>query len=76
MTIAVEFNLTSLADRIKNAKTVNELNLLLQEGEGYGYASDKTKRKWIKLHLARTTELLGETKTESRSKTKKGRKRE
>ncbi len=53
MTTAIEFKPVSLLDRIKKAKTIDELHLLLLEGQEYEYASDKTRKRWDKAYEAR-----------------------
>lgn len=41
----VEFNPVSMLDRIKNAKSSDELRSLAIEGNGYAYATEKTRRR-------------------------------
>ncbi len=78
MTTAIEFKPVSLMDRIKKAKTIDELHLLMFEGQAYEYASDKTRKRWDKTYEARRLQILkaGEEKLKDASKTqKKGKKR-
>lgn len=78
MTTAIEFKPVSLLDRIKKAKTIDELTLLITEGESYEYAHCKTRAKWDKAYEARRLQILkeGEEKFEKMSKTpKKGSKK-
>jgi len=78
MTTAIEFKPVSLLDRIKKAETIDELHLLLLEGETYEYAHCKTRAKWDKAYEARRRQILkeGEEKLKKAGTTqKKGKKR-
>jgi hypothetical protein len=55
----------SLSDHIKQAADMDELLALSIKGDGYKYASDKTRRRWEKQIEARRKELT----------TKKGKKK-
>ncbi len=57
VTETVEFNQVSLLERIKNAESNKELLMLINEGNGYKFASDKTKRRWMKATARRTLDL-------------------
>ncbi len=68
MTLGVDFKPVSLLDRIKQAGSNEELQDLLQEGDGYEYASQKTRSRWEKAVVARKRALV-EPKTKSKEKT-------
>lgn len=57
MSAEIRFNRVSLLDRIKAAMSDDELLLLEEEGDGYGYASLNTQAKWKKAIPARRAEL-------------------
>lgn len=65
----VEFNQVSLLERIKNAESNEELLKLIDEGNEYKFASDKTRRRWEKAAARRTLDL--EPKPEKKSKKKR-----
>lgn len=46
-----------LRERIKSAESAEEIAALLKEGEGYQYASNETRRRWIKAAKERREEL-------------------
>lgn len=73
MTTAIEFKPISLLDHIKKAKTIDDLHLLLLEGETYEYASDKTRKRWDKAYELRRLQILkeGEAKLKNMSTTPK-----
>ena len=47
----------SLGDRLKVAKSTDELATLLSEGSGYEMADPATRRRWKRLAARRTDEL-------------------
>ena len=57
MKVVEEFNQVSLLDRIKEAETIDELLLLDTEGSEYKWASDKTRRKWVRAIQRRKSQL-------------------
>jgi len=80
MSVAVEFKPVSMLDRIKQAKSCDELLALAVEATTYEYASDKTRRKWDRATQARKVEILKTEqepeKPKPRAKTdRKGRRR-
>lgn len=54
---AAEFNPISLLERIKNSESNEELLALTIEGNGYIFASDKTRRRWDKASASRKSQL-------------------
>lgn len=50
--------MASIKDRIKAATSEDEVEKVLTEAlDGYGYASDKTRRQWVRLAQARKEEI-------------------
>lgn len=75
MTRAIESNPIGLLNRIKKAESDDELLALIAEGDGYKFASDKTRRKWEKAILARRAQLSKpDTESKPKPKAKKRRK--
>jgi len=73
-----EFNPVSMLDRIKEAKSNDELLALAVEADGYVYASDKTRRKWDRTTQTRKAQLANpesESKPKPQAKTDKKGKR-
>lgn len=73
----LEFKSTSMLNRIKQAKSYDELLALAVEATTYEYASDKTRRKWDRATQSKKNELA-KTETEvvkpkKARKTRKGR---
>jgi len=58
MTVVVEFKPVSMLDRIKQAKSCDELLALAVEATTYEYASEKTRRKWDRTTQARKVAIL------------------
>lgn len=72
-----KFHEISLLERIKSAESNEKLGTLNAEGNGYVFASDKTRRRWKSAGLTRENELIKvNEKPQPRNKNdKKGSKR-
>jgi hypothetical protein len=60
---------TGIRERIKKAKSQEEINQLLREGQNYPMASEKTKRQW-KRTASQTLETFGKPKKSEKSEKK------
>ena len=69
MTETFEFHPVSLMDRIKIAGSNQELVVLINEGNGYQFARDKTRRRWTRAAASRKMQLK-KVVTESEPKPK------
>lgn len=74
MISTAEFNPISLLERIKNAENNEELLVLIIEGDGYRFASDKTRRRWVRAASSRESQLVTESKQKPKSRAKSDKK--
>lgn len=62
MTSSIESSPISMLDRIKCAKSKEELLSLETESSGYEYAKNQTRNRWRKASMARRAQLLRDKK--------------
>ena len=56
-----------LKQRIREAKSANEVNILLTEGKAYKFVSDRTVRQWLRISDAKLKAFKQE-KTDAKKK--------
>jgi len=61
MTIEIIKNSTGIRERLTKAKNETEISSLLEEGKGYKYVSEKTKRSWQRTANNRLNSFIAET---------------
>ena len=48
----------SLNDQLRNAASIAELDTIMAKGKTYVYASDVTKRKWVRVANNKAREIV------------------
>ena len=48
----------SINDQLKNATSIAELDTIMAKGKTYVYASDVTKRRWVRIANTKAREIV------------------